>query len=271
MFSGIESGFFDYSALTGGAADCVYQGMLNEVSNASAGFLIAGADRYTGYADARSYIDTELAELNTFRENISQGASIVQTASEQAGRIDEKLDRLEQLAEMASSGTYSSQEVAAFQDEFESILGDIDDIAIKTSPAGQNVFIGTGNIDISVGDGLDISIAKKDLTASGLGLVEDMDLANDPSAALAAVQNARTEMDTYLAGLDETQTVLESADEILAANKSDLLAVKNTVSSTDAAWQMVNAVIGTMGSSPAVTLAAQANEQAQNAMLLLLN
>ncbi len=271
MFSGIESGFFDYSALTGGAADYVYQGMLNEVNNASSSFLIAGADRYTGYADARSYVDTALAELNTFRDNLSQGTSIVQAASEQAGRIDEKLDRLEQLAEMAASGTYSSQEVAAFQDEFDSILGDIDEIAIKTSTAGQNVFIGTGNIDVSVGDGLDISITKKDLTASALGLVEDMDLANDPSAALAAVQNARGEMDTYMTGLDQNQADLESADEILAANKSDLLAIKNTITSTDAAWQMVNAVMGQMGSTPAVTLAAQANEQAQTAMILLLD
>jgi len=101
---------------------------------------------------------------------------MLQSAEGGLGVMDDVLIRMRELAEQASTGSYSSDQRAIMQQEFDELAGEITRIANSTNFNGNNLLtVDTADaVEISLGNGLasnqTISIDKHDVTASGLGI-----------------------------------------------------------------------------------------------------
>jgi flagellin len=256
--------------MSGVSAQALYDTLSSKINYTASKFLIENADTYTGTALSRQYIDSSLTENRQYASNVSDGISLIQTTSDQASRISDKLDRMESLAEMASSGSYSADEVTAFQTEYEELASEISDIAIGTHPQGRSTLFYDGSEKIEVADGMEVSVNTENLTSSGLGITENMDLENDPSAALSAVQAARTTVDNHQAHLKDTAATLESAANVLSAQRENLQQISPSVQPQVAAYEALAAVMGSFSSDSSLMIATQANADANRAMTLLI-
>lgn len=133
-----------------------------------------------------------LLNLSYANETIStlQGLDAAATA------IGGKLARMEELAEQAASGTYSDEELADMQQEFEGLAEGINDIVESTEYNGNKLFGADGeSISISIGNGSSIDIVAKDLSID----IEGLDLTTQDGAedALESIERALRQSDYY--------------------------------------------------------------------------
>ncbi len=257
------------SIMSGASAQQLYDSLSSNINYTASKFLIENADTYTGSALSREYIDSSLSENQEYASNVADGISLIQTTSDQTSRISDNLDRMESLAEKASSGSYSADEVSAFQTEYEQLANEISEIAIGTHPQGRSTLFYEGSVKVEVSDGLEVAINTENLTSSGLGITESIDLVNDPSSAIDAVQTAQTTVKNHQTHLDEAASTLESADRVLASQRENLQQIKPSVEPQAAAYQALSAIMGSFSSQSALLIATQANADSSRAMSLL--
>lgn len=109
-----------------------YNALSKSVEKLSSGLRINGAaDDAAGLA-VRELMRSDVAVLNQGIRNANDAISMLQTMDGAASVIDEKLIRMKELAEQASTGTYSSAQRAIMDDEFQEMANEIDRIAKAT-------------------------------------------------------------------------------------------------------------------------------------------
>lgn len=132
----------------------------------------SAADDAAGLAIS-TRMQTQINGLNQSVSNANDGVSIVQTASSALSSMTTSLQRIRTLAVQASSGSLSSSDQAALQQEVTQQIAEVNRIASQTTYNGKNILDGSaGNVSFQVGAnvgqtiGLDLS---KNLGAASLG------------------------------------------------------------------------------------------------------
>ena len=186
-------------------------------------YVIGGA--YNGVADSTEVPDDDTAvatiqyllrgQIDGSRHNAgyaNEAVSMAQTFAEAATGIDEKLGRMEQLAEEAATGQYSQEQLAEMQQELEQLAEEINDIVENTEYNGNKLFSAEGEtISISIGYGSTIDIIAKDLSFD----IEGLDLTTDAEGALAAIQSKVSQSDYYSEYINKQADRLESAIDLI--------------------------------------------------------
>lgn len=235
-----EYGFRTYDALnTAGLVSKFYDSMSMKIDYKGIEFAIRGADMWTGNALAREYLEAEMAENQHYLSNVVRGITMIQDTQFQIENAEDKLARMEELAEMAASGEYSAAEVEGFQSEFDTLIEDIDAIAIRGSFQDENMLSYDGTVEIEVGSGLSETVSTMDMTVSGLGILDNVDLVNDPEGALAGVQAAISEVDSYDENLSGSLDTLEGVQEVLLDERQDMKEAYAQVDSRNSALQII--------------------------------
>ena len=250
-----------------------YASLSMDVRSQSDQVLFATADEWTGNRQSRSHTEALLEENRRYLGNAYQGLAIVQTAQRQSSRIHNALEEMESLAEMAASGQYSAEEVESFQQEFETWMGEIDQIAIGTHPGGFMMlsFTATGAVGSKVDQDQKVQIDSMDMTVTGLGILDSMDLVTQPDQALTAVQAAMDKVSVYGQHLENTKDTLEETLDTLNNERQALLPILATVSEKQSAWQALEAIVSVPHDTTASLLALQAQVESDRAIQLLLN
>lgn len=250
-----------------------YLSLYTQIQHKADRSILANADELTGNRLARNHIESFLDENRQYLANSYQGLAIVQTSQQQSSRIHDKLEEMESLAEKAAGGLYSAEEVEAFQEEFETLMSEIDQIAIGTHPGGFFMLSSTafGAVGVEVDRDQKVEIDSMDMTVTGLGLIDNMDLTSDPDKALTAVQLAIDEVSAHGQHLEETKGTLESALDILNDEREALLPALASVRENQSAWRAVDALVGMMESTQTLVLAVQARVESDQAIRLLLD
>lgn len=191
----------------GNALNSHYSHLSASLARLSSGLRInSAADDAAGLA-IRELMRTDIAVLNQGIRNVNDSISLVQTADGALGIIDEKLIRMKELAEQASTGTYNSLQRLLIDSEFQAMGAEIDRIARSTEFNGIKLLDGSlsgphngaglqafGALKIHFGSGNDSAedyyyITVGDATLRGLGLAADDD-ADDGTAGAAVVHTA---------------------------------------------------------------------------------
>ena len=108
-------------------------GMLSKsINRLSSGLRISGASDDAAGLAVRELMRSDVAVLNQGVRNANDAISMLQTMDGAAAVIDEKLIRMKELAEQASTGTYSSDQRAIMNDEFSAMRDEIQRIATAT-------------------------------------------------------------------------------------------------------------------------------------------
>lgn len=163
-----------------------YGALATSIERLSSGLRInSAADDAAGLA-IRELMRADISSLNQGIRNANDAISLIQTADGALGVIDEKLIRMKELAEQASTGTYSSDQRLMIDREFQDMAAEIDRIAKSTEFNGIKLLDGsrTGQHD---GSGLESTGALKVHFGSGNDSAEDyyyMDIGNATLAGL---------------------------------------------------------------------------------------
>ena len=124
-----------------------YGRMSTSIQRLSTGLRInSAADDAAGLA-IREGMRADIAALNQGIRNAQDGISMIQTAEGALSVIDEKLIRMKELAEQASTGTYTNEQRLIIHSEFAAMAAEIDRIASATDFNGIKLL--NGNTSIS--------------------------------------------------------------------------------------------------------------------------
>lgn len=252
------------------AANSIYAGLSVGINNLVSRVIASSAVDFTGLATVENSILSSLADNKDNIDSVQQGASFVQQVQDSTKSIADKLDRMEDIAQQVADGGLTQAQIDTLQTEFDDLITDINKIAAGTTPGDNNMLTVDGNpISISLGSGLSISVDKKDLTITGLGVIDNIDLTADPDAVLAGVQSAVAEVATHKTYIDSKLDSLSIAASVLDAQKDALLATKSMINSLDAAMELIGMVSTAAFAQTGLLIATQANISTTSAMQLL--
>ena len=153
-----------------------YNDLSTSVERLSSGLRINSAKDDAAGMAVRELIRADVAALTQGSRNAADAVSMLQSAEGGLGVMDDILVRMRELAEQASTGSYSSDQRSIMQLEFGELAGEVTRIANSTDFNGNNLLtVDTADaVEISLGSGLaanqTIEIDKHNVTAAGLGI-----------------------------------------------------------------------------------------------------
>ena len=112
----------------------------------------SAADDAAGLA-IRELMRTDIKALQQGVRNANDAISLIQTADGALGVIDEKLTRMKELAEQASTGTYDSTQRLMIESEYQAMASEITRIANATDFNGIHLLDGNLSGDTHDGSG----------------------------------------------------------------------------------------------------------------------
>src|SRR5262249_43005731 len=180
-----------------GALDMVSNRLEKNFSHLSTGLRITtAADDAAGLAISER-MRAQIASLNQAQRNANDGVSLVQVGEGAMNEMDNILIRMRELAIEANNGTVSASDRDTLNQEFSSLIAEVDRIAKSTQFNGVNLLDGsTANVVFQVGAntvaGIDtLTIGLQSVQASDLGITAlDISSAGSPTGAINAIDGA---------------------------------------------------------------------------------
>ena len=138
----------------------------------------SAADDAAGLAISNT-LQTQINGLNQGVSNANDGVSLIQTASSGLSQITTALQTIRTLAVQASSGSLSSSNQAALQQEVAQQIAEVNRVASQTQYNGKNLLDGSaGNVVFQVGANVGQTI--------GLNLTQSLSSASLGGGTVAA-------------------------------------------------------------------------------------
>ena len=280
-----------------------YNDLKTSTSRLSSGLRInSAADDAAGLA-IRELMRTDIAALQQGVRNANDAISLIQTADGALGVIDEKLTRMKELAEQASTGTYDSTQRLMIESEYQAMASEITRIATATDFNGIHLLNGnlssdthdgsgasstdgyssTGKLKVHFGTANDSAedyyyIQIGTSTASALGVGNQAASTSDGRSvstqeaaqkALVAITNAVVSKDKIRAHLGALQNRLENTISNLSTQAENLQAAESRISDVDVATEMTQFVRNQILTQSSVAMLSQANSMPKLALNLI--
>lgn len=236
-------------------------GSLKKMSSGSR--INSAADDAAGLAISVS-MRGQISGLNKATQNAQNSVSQIQTAEGGLSSSSDILTRMKELATQASNGTYSSEDRAALNSEFEQLKGELDNIAGTTNYNGANLLDGSrknGSTGVRIGD----------MSSEALGL-KDINLSSVDSAntALSAIDAASEYVSSTRGDLGAVQNSLESTVNTLYTSMYNTAASESSISDLDMAKESINLMTQKIMAQAGISMQAQTMSlMRQNALALL--
>jgi len=162
-----------------------YDALATSVERLSSGQRINSASDDAAGMAVRELMRANIAVLQQGARNAQDGVSMLQTMEGALQVIDNLLVRMQQLAEQAATGSYSSTQRVIMDNEFSEMASEITRIAESTDFNGIKMLDNSATVSVHFGvetDKIDVTGAKMD--ASSLG-VKTLSITSDASARSA--------------------------------------------------------------------------------------
>lgn len=149
-----------------------YDALAKSVERLSSGLRINSAKDDAAGMAVRELMRADVAVLEQGARNTQDGISLLQTMEGAMATIDNALVRMKQLAEQASTGSYSDAQRIIMNNEFSEMAAEIERIANSTQFNNIKMLNNTTNVTIRFGTATDdaITTAGVDMTKAGLGI-----------------------------------------------------------------------------------------------------
>ena len=274
-----------------------YSALATSTQRLSSGLRInTAADDAAGLA-IRELMRSDIASINQGVRNANDAISMIQTADGALQVVDEKLIRMKELAEQASTGTYTSDQRLIIDSEYQAMASEITRIANATDFNGIYLLNGnlsssthsgsglnsTGKLKVHFGSGNEsaedyyyVQIGTSTASALGLGVgaattAEGRSISTQELAqkALVAIQTAIVSKDKIRANLGALQNRLENTISNLQIQGENLQSAESQISDVDVATEMTNFVRNQILTQSAVAMLSQANSMPKMALQLI--
>ena len=237
--------------------------------------ISTAADDAAGLAISER-LRSQVRSLDQAKRNANDGISLVQTAEGALNEVNSVLTRLRELSIQAANGSVSNQDKDTLNEEFTSLVDEIDRIAQSTEFNGINLLDGSSaSVSFQVGygttagvDTLDVTLQAADETALGLNGL-DIGATGDTSAAIAAIDTAINTVSSLRGSLGAAQNRLGSTINNLAIQTENLSAAESRIRDVDVAYETAQLTRNSILQQASISVLAQANAQPQSALALL--
>lgn len=210
--------------------------------------------------------------LNQAQRNAQDGISLIQTAEGALTETHAMLQRLNTLANQATNGTYQEADRDQIQLEVDELLGEINNIADKTTFNGINLLNSAGSVNFQVGseenDTISVTLADLDATALTINAI-DLTTSAGAAAAITSIKNAINTVSNQRATFGAVQNRLEHTINNLGVNAENLSAAQSRIRDADMAKEMTNFTKNQILVQAGTSMLAQANSVPQNVLKLL--
>ncbi|MEM1132577.1 MAG: flagellin [Pseudomonadota bacterium] len=238
------------------------------------------ADDAAGLAVA-TRMTSEIRGLNMASRNANDGISLAQTAEGGLNEITSMMQRMRELAVQSANGTLAAGDRANLQAEVTALIGQVNDVAGRTTFNGVGLLNAAGTIAIQTGAGASetVSIATVDATADGLSLtdtgattpVTTLDISDvaAATAALATLDTALNTVTTAQANLGASQNRLETTVSNITDRVTNLTESRSRIQDADFSAESTNLAKYQILNQASTAMLAQANQSQQGVLSLI--
>lgn len=240
---------------------------INELSSGLA--IQTAADNPAGYVSA-GLLGDQAAGYGVAITNSQNGVSMLQTAQSALNQVVGIIQQMQQLAySSANSGSTDSAAMAANNQEYTALQGDLNQIANTTKFGSQVLLSGSysGTFQVGIGTSsysqLSISISTA-ATATGLGLSStSVGSQSSASTAIQALSSALNTVDTIQAYLGAQQNMLQDITANLTVGQENLQASQSRIVDTNFAQASTQLATQQILESTGASMLAQAQQAPQ--------
>jgi flagellin len=221
-------------------------------------------------------LKSQIRSLNQANRNANDGISLTQTAEGALTEISNILVRLRELSVQASNGTVSGADKDTLNQEFQSLIDEIDRISQSTGFNGVNLLDGsTTSINFQIGFGTTAGVDTLNVTL-GAALATSLVLSTLDIGSTGSQTTAITRLDTAIdtisalrGRLGSVQNRLNSTINNLSIQVENLSAANSRIRDVDVAFETAVLTRNAILQQSSLSILAQANVAPQAALSLL--
>ncbi|MEQ8762909.1 MAG: flagellin [Planctomycetota bacterium] len=241
----------------------------------STGLRISSAgDDAAGLAIAER-LRARARSLDQAARNANDGISLVSTGEGGLSEISNILVRLRELSIQANTDTTSDADKDTLNNEFQSLIEEIDRISQATDFNGVDVLSSSATLTLHIGDQTTASVDTLDLTLQSMR-ADDLNIsslnigsAGNPEASITAIDSALDTVNNYRASLGAIQNRLTSTVSHLNILAENLRSGESRIRDLDVARETADLTRNNIIQQAGVAILAQANAQPNLALQLL--
>lgn len=237
--------------------------------------ISTAADDAAGLAISER-LRAQVRSLNQAKRNAADGISLVQTGEGALNEVSGILLRLRELAVQSANGTVSDTDRATLDEEFQSLVAEVDRIGRSTEFNGIKLLDGSASsVTFQVGSGTTVGVDTLSanlsaVLATGLGIdVLGLTNASAASSAMSALDSAIDSVSRSRGRLGAMQNRLQYTVNNLQVQSENLSAADSRIRDVDIAYETAQLARNSIMQQAAIAMLAQANSQPQLALQLL--
>jgi len=253
-------------------------------------------DNAAGYSIARNW-ETQLGSLDVAADNAAMGADMMSTLEDHYSLISNHLQRVRDLTEQASNGTYGTSSLNAIKSEITARLEEVDRIASNCEYNGRKMMDGEGikssiNLQVGLYSSEDSKIELKqslfesakigdlfekyskgdgstDATLNDKTKVANACVGSGASTMLNKIDNVIKEISNRTTTLGAAQNRIDSAIESIGVQAENITSSLSTLRDANIAEESSNYIKSQILQQAAATLLSTANQTPSIALNLL--
>ena len=237
--------------------------------------ISTAADDAAGLAISER-LRSQIRSLNQASRNANDGISLVQVGEGALNEVSNILVRLRELAIQSANGSSSPTDRNTIQEEFSTLINEIDRIAQSTEFNGVKLLDGSSStVTFQVGinttpgiDTLNVSLSPSLATSLGLNSV-DVGSGGDTSFAISQIDTAINSVSALRGRFGSLQNRLQSTIANLGVAVESLSAAESRIRDVDVAYETAELTRNNILQQASISILSQANAQPQAALQLL--
>jgi flagellin len=237
--------------------------------------ISTAADDAAGLAISER-LRSQVRSLEQSKRNANDGISLVQTAEGALNEVSSILTRLRELAIQAANGSVSTTDKDTLDEEFQSLIDEVDRIGRSTQFNGVRLLDGSATtVDFQVGfgttagiDTLSISLAPALSTTLALNSL-DIGSGGSTTTALTNIDTAINTVSSLRGSLGAIQNRLGSTINNISIQVENLSAAESRIRDVDVAYETAALTRNSILQQASISVLAQANAQPQAALQLV--
>ena len=237
--------------------------------------ISSAADDAAGLAISER-LRSQVRSLEQAKRNANDGISMVQTAEGALNEVSSILTRLRELAVQSANGSVSNQDRNTLNEEFTSLVNEVDRIGRSTEFNGIKLLDGSSSaVSFQVGfgttatiDTLSVSLAASLSTSLALSSL-DIGSGGSTSTAITNIDSAINSVSSLRGSLGAIQNRLGSTINNLAIQTENLSSAESRIRDVDVAYETAQLTRNSILQQASISILSQANAQPQSALRLL--
>jgi flagellin len=237
--------------------------------------ISTAADDAAGLAISER-LRSQVRSLSQASRNANDGISLVQVGEGALNEVSNILVRLRELAIQSANGSSSTDDKETIQEEFSSLVNEINRIAQSTEFNGIRLLDGSASsvtfqvgINATVGiDQLDVSLTPALTTSLGLASI-DVGSTGSTSFAISQIDTAIGSVAQLRGRFGSLQNRLQSTIANLGVAAESLSAAESRIRDVDVAYETAQLTRNNILQQASISILSQANQQPQAALQLL--